>query len=80
MRPTHLPTSTYRLQHTAFRADFVAFARRVAHSTGSTIPSPSWDDQLKLFATTTMLRFRRDERAIFDDGADTPLIALVDGR
>jgi len=31
------------------------------------------DDRLKLFATTMMLRFRRDEHAIFEDGAYQPL-------
>ena len=33
------------------------------------------DDGLKLYATTTMLRFRRNERAIFDEGTYAPLTA-----
>jgi maltooligosyltrehalose synthase len=35
----------------------------------------SADDRLKLYATTTMLRFRRHERAIFDEGTCAPLTA-----
>jgi (1->4)-alpha-D-glucan 1-alpha-D-glucosylmutase len=31
------------------------------------------DDRVKLFATTTMLRFRRDNRDVFDEGAYRPL-------
>lgn len=34
------------------------------------------DDRLTLDATTTMLRFRRDERTMFDDGG----YARLDGR
>jgi (1->4)-alpha-D-glucan 1-alpha-D-glucosylmutase len=33
------------------------------------------DDGLKLYATTMMLRFRRNERAIFDEGTYAPLTA-----
>ena len=32
------------------------------------------DDRLKLYATTTMLRFRRDHRALFECGSYEPLV------
>lgn len=44
-----------------------AVARRLA-----AVPA---DDRLKLFVTMTMLRFRRAERAVFDEGEYVPLAA-----
>jgi (1->4)-alpha-D-glucan 1-alpha-D-glucosylmutase len=43
-----------------------ALARRLAAAA---------DERVKLYATATMLRFRRDERTIFDDGSYAPLTA-----
>jgi (1->4)-alpha-D-glucan 1-alpha-D-glucosylmutase len=45
--------------------DWKALARRL-------MESPR-DDRLKLYTTTTMLRFRRDHRAVFDAGSYEPL-------
>jgi (1->4)-alpha-D-glucan 1-alpha-D-glucosylmutase len=50
---------------TASREDRRGLARRLMEATR--------DDRLKLYTTTTMLRFRRDHRALFECGSYEPL-------